>query len=278
MVQADDETANYEPQPLQTEALLDPIRIAVQAFVGNVDNTSKQMSEAAERFAQDYAQLIHVAGEARRKAAAEKAARLQEETDAFEPELQPVMAEQPEPEVVEEEQGEPMYYDAETMVAQSPEPVFAEEPQHISEEEEQHQPELEPVYAQAPEPVLARAQDQAVEDLQRSAVAVTQAATMAADAARDAAAGAAAFSLSPAQLAANEATDRRLQRLEEDISVLTGLMRDLFDRIGSAPVSIQAVAQQDQKKDMNAKISRRFRMREARKARQDLQAEQRRSA
>jgi hypothetical protein len=31
------------------------------------------------------------------------------------------------------------------------------------------------------------------------------------------------------------ATSRRLQRLEEDISILTGLLREVYDRVGSYP-------------------------------------------
>ena len=31
------------------------------------------------------------------------------------------------------------------------------------------------------------------------------------------------------------ATSRRLQRLEEDISILTGLLREVYDRVGNIP-------------------------------------------
>ena len=240
MVQADDETNYNEPQPMQPEALLDPIRIAVQAFVGNVDTTSKQMADSAERFAQDYAQLIQVASEARRRAAEERAASMQEQDVA----------------------GEPV-----SAVGQTIEPVAEDLETAVN------QP-VEPVYAQATDASSVRAQDPAVGDLQRSAVAVTQAASMAADAARDAAAGAVGH-ISAAQAAANEATDRRLQRLEEDITILTGLMRELFDQMKGAPAFVPA-AQSQKKQD--PRISRRFRMRAAREARQSLQAEQRRSA
>jgi hypothetical protein len=99
---------------------------------------------------------------------------------------------------------------------------------------------------------------------------------MAADAARDAAAGAVGH-ISAAQAATNEATDRRFQRLEEDIGVLTGLMRELFDHLGTSSGLGQTPAPV-QKKEQNPRISRRFRMRAAREARQNLQAEQRKSA
>jgi hypothetical protein len=246
MVQADDEANFYdEAEQMPTVALLDPIRIAVQAFVGNVDTTSKQMTGAAERFAQDYAHLIQVAAESRRHAAEERAS-------ARGPDHTPDVEQPGEPAVAVT--VEPAYQEPETVVDQP----------------------MEPVYAQKPEPIMARATDPAVEDLQRSAVAVTQAASMAADAARDAAAGAVGH-ISAAQAATNEATDRRLQRLEEDIAMLTGLMRELFDHLGTAPVKVGAIASRP-KNELNPRISRRFRMRAAREARQNLQAEQRRSA
>ena len=38
------------------------------------------------------------------------------------------------------------------------------------------------------------------------------------------------------------ATSRRLQRLEEDISILTGLLREVYDRVGSYPPPTPAPA------------------------------------
>jgi hypothetical protein len=79
-------------------------------------------------------------------------------------------------------------------------------------------------------------QDRDVANLQRSASAVTQAASQAAATAR-VAAGAAnptqEYQMSEADTLA--ATSRRLQRLEEDISILTGLLREVYDRVGSSP-------------------------------------------
>jgi hypothetical protein len=87
-------------------------------------------------------------------------------------------------------------------------------------------------------------QERDVADLQRSATAVTQAASQAAATAREAA-GAANSSqgenyMSEADTIA--ATSRRLQRLEEDISILTGLLREVYDRVGSYPPPSQAPA------------------------------------
>jgi hypothetical protein len=81
-------------------------------------------------------------------------------------------------------------------------------------------------------------QESAVADLQRSASAVTEAASHAAATAREA-----AGAVSPSTKGENEmseaetiaATSRRLQRLEEDISILTGLLRQVYDRVGSYP-------------------------------------------
>jgi hypothetical protein len=100
-----------------------------------------------------------------------------------------------------------------------------------------------------------------VEDLQRSASAVTEAASQAAATAR-VAAGAAnpsaqgEYNMSEAETIA--ATSRRLQRLEEDISILTGLLREVYDRVGSYPPAGQApaAAKADAKSG-----PRRFRMR-----------------
>lgn len=78
-------------------------------------------------------------------------------------------------------------------------------------------------------------QERDVANLQRSATAVTQAASQAAATAREA-----AGAVSPGENEMSEAetiaaTSRRLQRLEEDISILTGLLREVYDRVGSYP-------------------------------------------
>jgi hypothetical protein len=248
MVQEDDPT-NNEPSSLQPEALLDPIRIAVQAFVGNVDDSTKQMTAAAERFATDYAHLIQVAGEARRQAAEARAARMREQEAAAEAPEQAV-AEAPQP-----------------VVTQAAEPLAAE----MLEERAAALPEPMVASVQTPEPAMTRPQDPAVEDLQRSAVAVTQAASLAADAARDAAAGAARVP-TPSQ-AETEATNKRLERVEEDLGVLTGLMRELLEKIGTGQVAVQPAS-----KEPAPKISRRLRMRAAREARQGYLDEKRKTA
>jgi len=100
-----------------------------------------------------------------------------------------------------------------------------------------------------------------VEDLQRSTSAVTEAASQAAATAR-VAAGAAdpsaqgEYNMSEAETIA--ATSRRLQRLEEDISILTGLLREVYDRVGSYPPAGQAQAAS---KPEAKSGPRRFRMR-----------------
>ena len=78
-------------------------------------------------------------------------------------------------------------------------------------------------------------QQRDVADLQRSTTAVTEAASQAAATAREA-----AGAVSPGENQMSEAetiaaTSRRLQRLEEDISILTGLLREVYDRVGSYP-------------------------------------------
>ena len=80
-------------------------------------------------------------------------------------------------------------------------------------------------------------QERDVADLQRSASAVSQAASQAAATAREAAG---AVSPNQGENYMSEAdtiaaTSRRLQRLEEDISILTGLLREVYDRVGSYP-------------------------------------------
>ena len=80
-------------------------------------------------------------------------------------------------------------------------------------------------------------QERDVADLQRSASAVSEAASQAAATAREAAG---AVSPSQGENYVSEAdtiaaTSRRLQRLEEDISILTGLLREVYDRVGSHP-------------------------------------------
>ena len=80
-------------------------------------------------------------------------------------------------------------------------------------------------------------QERDVADLQRSTTAVTEAASQAAATAREAAG---AVSPSQGENYMSEAdtiaaTSRRLQRLEEDISILTGLLREVYDRVGSYP-------------------------------------------
>jgi len=80
-------------------------------------------------------------------------------------------------------------------------------------------------------------QERDVADLQRSASAVSQAASQAAATAREAA-GAVSPSQGENYMSEAEtiaATSRRLQRLEEDISILTGLLREVYDRVGSYP-------------------------------------------
>ena len=81
-------------------------------------------------------------------------------------------------------------------------------------------------------------QERDVADLQRSASAVSQAASQAAATAREAAGAVSPNQgeyMSEADTIA--ATSRRLQRLEEDISILTGLLREVYDRVGSYPPS-----------------------------------------
>jgi len=80
-------------------------------------------------------------------------------------------------------------------------------------------------------------QERDVADLQRSASAVSQAASQAAATAREAAG---AVNPNQGENYMSEAdtiaaTSRRLQRLEEDISILTGLLREVYDRVGSYP-------------------------------------------
>lgn len=102
-------------------------------------------------------------------------------------------------------------------------------------------------------------QERDVADLQRSASAVTQAASQAAATAR-----VAAGAVSPGEATMSEAetiaaTSRRLQRLEEDISILTGLLREVYDRVGSYP---PPAAQASAQPSPAAKTGpRRFRMR-----------------
>lgn len=84
-------------------------------------------------------------------------------------------------------------------------------------------------------------QDRDVATLQRSASAVSEAASQAAATAR-VAAGAVnppqgEYQMSEAETIAT--TSRRLQRLEEDISILTGLLREVYDRVGSTPAPSQ---------------------------------------
>ena len=188
MVQAGNEPVQAQQALHPEELWLDPIRVAVHAFVGNVDASTKQMTAAADRFAQDYSQLIAVAGEARRNAAAQKA--------------------------------------------------------------------------------TARQTDPAVESLQRSA----QAASQAAAEARDAAAGAAGLPAVITQPLEPDETSRRLVRLEEDIGVLTALMREMFNRMQQPPPQIAAAPEPPRKSDV--KISRRYRMRVAREVRQSMRSEQ----
>ena len=80
-------------------------------------------------------------------------------------------------------------------------------------------------------------QERDVANLQRSATAVTEAASQAAATAREAAGTANPSQgenyMSEADTIA--ATSRRLQRLEEDINILTGLLREVYDRVGSYP-------------------------------------------
>jgi hypothetical protein len=187
MVQAGDEPIQAQPALQPEELWLDPIRVAVHAFVGNVDASTKQMTAAADRFAQDYSKLIAIAGEARRRTAAEKAA--------------------------------------------------------------------------------VRQADPAVENLQRSA----QAASQAAAEARDAAAGAAGLPAVISQPLEPDETNRRLVRLEEDIGVLTALMREMFNRM-QQPAQLAAPEPPPRKSDV--KISRRYRMRVAREVRQTMRSEQ----
>ena len=78
-------------------------------------------------------------------------------------------------------------------------------------------------------------QERDVADLQRSATAVTQAASQAAATAREAAGAVSPGENNMSEAETIAATSRRLQRLEEDISILTGLLREVYDRVGSYP-------------------------------------------
>ena len=103
-------------------------------------------------------------------------------------------------------------------------------------------------------------QERDVADLQRSATAVTQAASQAAATAREAAGAVSPsqgeYHMSEAETLA--ATSRRLQRLEEDISILTGLLREVYDRVGSNPPASQTPASSSPTAKQGP---RRFRMR-----------------
>jgi hypothetical protein len=76
-----------------------------------------------------------------------------------------------------------------------------------------------------------------VANLQRSTSAVTEAASQAAATARVAAGAVSPGETSMSEAETIAATSRRLQRLEEDISILTGLLREVYDRVGSIPAS-----------------------------------------
>jgi hypothetical protein len=78
-------------------------------------------------------------------------------------------------------------------------------------------------------------QERDVADLQRSTSAVTQAASQAAATAREAAGAVSPGENNMSEAETIAATSRRLQRLEEDISILTGLLREVYDRVGSYP-------------------------------------------
>jgi hypothetical protein len=119
-------------------------------------------------------------------------------------------------------------------------------------------------------------QDRDVANLQRSASAVTQAASQAAANARVAAGAVSPGENSMSEVETIAATSRRLQRLEEDISILTGLLREVYDRVGSYPPP--AATQTPAPSAPAAKTGpRRFRMRPAvpRASRSNQQPEQR---
>jgi len=78
-------------------------------------------------------------------------------------------------------------------------------------------------------------QERDVANLQRSASAVTEAASQAAATAREAAGAVSPGENNMSEAETIAATSRRLQRLEEDISILTGLLREVYDRVGSYP-------------------------------------------
>ena len=78
-------------------------------------------------------------------------------------------------------------------------------------------------------------QERDVANLQRSTTAVTEAASQAAATAREAAGAVSPGENNMSEAETIAATSRRLQRLEEDISILTGLLREVYDRVGSYP-------------------------------------------
>ena len=103
-------------------------------------------------------------------------------------------------------------------------------------------------------------QQRDVADLQRSTTAVTEAASQAAATAREAAGAVSPGENNMSEAETIAATSRRLQRLEEDISILTGLLREVYDRVGTYPPP----ASQTPSQQAAAKPGpRRFRMRPA---------------